>query len=322
MATTKERIDGLETRLGRLEGASSGATQNTQVSATKRSKVWSWIKRNQAISVLGLFVAVASIWYPIHNARVDKYFDYRVDGRVDNKLAITSKKLDDLTEKVTAIGTKLDTLQPFIEDLVRRQMDSAAKLSSSELQRKLPAIKHVLDVATSQRVKMEPKTVKAVESKLATVPNRNDQFWQVGAGLISYRSLQDYASLAKLRDTMPRCTDSEPRPATSNTPIPKPGTYTIEINPALYENCKVILDDPVEDRKISLHAQREVNLTFRHCLVIYRGGIVVLQLGAFPIRFEDCLLDFSMTHTPPPSGQKITELLLARNLNSFTIPAI
>ena len=85
---------------------------------------------------------------------------------------------------------------------------------------------------------------------------------------------------------------------------------------------------------------RNPSLTFKHCLVVYRGGAINLILswknrpvkGGVPgkqitegaasvpntLGFEDCLFDFSFQGVPPPNGQQIAEDLLAQNGNTIT----
>jgi len=55
--------------------------------------------------------------------------------------------------------------------------------------------------------------------------------------------------------------------------------------------------------------------------VIYNGGIVQVQIQS-PVTFRDCLWEFSVSTVPPPSGQKVTETLLAGNPDSFTFPVL
>jgi hypothetical protein len=157
----------------------------------------------------------------------------------------------------------------------------------------------------------------------ALVKTRRDipQTWTMAAEFINYRSALSHEDLVRLKTTLPRCVDLKPHPATTAQAI-SPGDQTVKINPAYYENCQFQLDSPAEDEMISGFAQLNPALTLRHCLIIYKGGMVRLQLGMWPLMFENCLWEFSLPDTPPASGQKVTETLLASNPDSFTFPSL
>jgi polyhydroxyalkanoate synthesis regulator phasin len=316
--TTKERLDELESRLAPFEKA--GKPENKIL-----GRLRGWIARNLVTSIMlgigivGLIIAALQLWYPVYSEHVKEDFKFRVDSRIDTRLTDLRKDLGDVKGSVAEMKATLDTLKPFIQDLVQRQMNRAAQMPASELQENLPKIKSVVEVARQQKVPLEPKTVQMIEEKLRKLPSRTEQFWQVSADLISYRSLVygiDYTS--KWTAPMPKCADLEPHPSTLAEAI-GPGEQTVKVNPAYYENCRVQLDSAEENEKISSHSKRYVGLTFRHCLVIYRGGPINIRLGLGALTFENCLLDLSVYGTPPESGQKITEFLLAKNIESFKL---
>lgn len=297
-------------------------TVSPSADATPR-KVWGWITRNKAFSsialIVGLIIAALQLWYPAYSEHVNEDFKLRVDGRIDARLIDLRKDLSDVKGSVTEMKATLDTLKPFIQDLVQRQMNKAAQMPTSELQDNLSQIKNVVEVARREKVQVKIKTVQTIEEKLRSLPSRTDQFWQLSADLISYRSLfgrPDYLSTWK--PSLPRCADFEPHPSTLAEGI-GPGEQTIKVNPAYYENCRVQLDSAEENEKITNYAKRYVGLTFKHCLVVYRGGPVNIHLGLGALTFENCLLDLSVYGTPPVSGQKVTEFLLAKNIESFKL---
>jgi polyhydroxyalkanoate synthesis regulator phasin len=316
--TTKERLDEFESRLAVVETA--GAPANTTL-----RRVRGWIARYKVssimlgVAIVGLIIATLQLWYPAHSEHVNDDFKLRVDSRIDTRLIDLRKDLSDVKGGVTEMKATLDTLKPFIQDLVQSQMNKAAHMPASELQQNLSEIRNVVEVARRQKVPIEMKTVQTIEQKLRSLPSRTDQFWQVSADLISYRSLVyglDYSSTWTA--PMPKCADIEPHPSTLGEAV-GPGEQTVKVNPAYYENCRVQLDSAEENEKISSYAKRYVGLTFRHCLVIYRGGPVNIRLGLGALTFENCLLDLSIYRTPPVSGQKVTEFLLAKNIERFKL---
>jgi polyhydroxyalkanoate synthesis regulator phasin len=281
-----------------------------------------WKKYKRVLLSVGgltLIATIFGIWYPGHAEHEKEDFNLRVDARMDTRLLDLRKDLSDVKGNVTEMKATLDTLKPFIQDLVKSQMDKAAHLPASELQENLQDIRNVVEVARQQKVPVEKKTVQTIEEKLRRLPSRTEQFWQVSADLISYRSLVyglDYSSTWTA--PIPKCSDFEPHPSTLAEAI-GPGEQTVKVNPAYYENCRVQLDSAEENEKISGYAKKYVGLTFRHCLVVYRGGPVNLRLGLGALTFDNCLLDLKVSGTPPPSGQKVTELLLAKSIDTFKL---
>lgn len=320
MPSTKERLDEIESRLAVVERAGAPA-------GTTPSRARGWVARNKLFSsiffavvpIAALIIAALQLWYPAHSEHVNEDFKLRVDNQIDARLTDVRKNLSDMKDSVSEMKATLDTLKPFIRDLIQRQMNKAAQMPASELQKNLSQIKNVVEVARRDEVPVKSETIQAIEEKLRNLPTRTEQFWQVSADLISYRSLVyglDYSSTWPT--PMAKCADSEPHPSTLAGAI-GPGEQTVKVNPAYYENCRVQLDSAEENEKISSFAKRYVGLTFKHCLVTYRGGSVNIRLGLGVLTFEKCLLDLSIYGTPPVSGQKVTELLLAKNIESFKI---
>ncbi len=319
MPTTKERLDEIEARLAVVEkaGAPAGTTPSRTRGWTARRKLFSFLVLG--VPVVGLLIAVLQLWYPAHIEHVNEDFRLRVDKQVDARLTDVHKNLSDMKDSVNEMKATLDTLKPLIQDLIQRQMNKAAQMPTSELQQNLPQIKSLVEVARRDKVPVNIKTVQAIEEKLRNLPSRTEQFWQVSADLISYRSLAhglDYTSTWTA--PLAKCADFEPHPSTLAEAI-GPGEQTVKVNPAYYENCRVQLDSAEENEKISGYAKRYVGLTFRRCLVIYRGGPVNIRLGLGALNFENCLLDLTIYRTPPVSGQKVTEFLLAKNIESFKL---
>ena len=119
----------------------------------------------------------------------------------------------------------------------------------------------------------------------------------------------------------------------------------ITVNRALYQNCQITLDSERDDQRINallLHGE-SIFITFSHCLVIYRGGRINLNIewknlknvhyaldgemgkgtvnfSGNTLEFADCLFDFSIPSAPSERSQALTKSLLAQNTNTLTLP--
>jgi hypothetical protein len=222
---------------------------------------------------------------------------------------------------VNGTASSLARTQTRVEiGLIRQNIQDYAALPANEFKGTLPDLSSAIAAAKQKNVKVSPKVIGDLQEKLIESTG-SPNFWPAAAEFISYRSALTHEDIANFRKTMPRCLDLQPHPATTAEAI-SPGEQTVKINPAYYEDCQLQLDSPREDEMISFWAQRAPALTFRHCLVIYQGGAVRLELGNWPLTFENCLWDLVVSEKPPASGQKVTETLLTSNPDSFKFPAL
>ena len=328
--TNKERLDGLENRLGEIEIA-LGLKPPKPKSAFRqfREHLWQQIKTNKTtiIPIVAIIVAVAgwfaSGWFRYY---LDHRYDF-IDGMISTNLSAkggVKETLAAVQQTVNRTETTLATLQPFIQDVINHQFESTSKLSTAALQERLPAVQHLLASARDQRVKADTKVLDALTQKLSAANTSAVGFWPTAAEFISYRSALTHEDLVNLSNSMPKCTDQPPHLATVAQYTPA-GSTSLSINPAYYENCQLQLDSREQDAYLSYWALKVVPtltpLIFRHCLVTYNGGIVQLQLPG-PLTFENSLWVFSISGIPPVSGQKVTEMLLVGNPDSFKFPAL
>jgi len=261
-----------------------------------------------------------------------------VDARIDSKEQSINRKLDEISKSSTKTEATLAVLEPFIHDLVRHEMDKRAVLSKQEFQLTLPQLNSTLKVAKQENVRVPAKLIQGLQQKLSGTDRNAAEYWPTVATFISYRSdlLSRQHSL-----NMPRCVDSKPTGMTINKVI-SPDEMTV--NRGVYENCSLTLDSPEENERLNkILATERPLIALRHCLIRYHGGevklilawknrIVHYRVDAPPARsgevsisgpsllFEDCLFDFSVDGIPHPSGQKVTETLLAQNANTLELP--
>jgi hypothetical protein len=309
-----------------------------------REKYWDWVKLNPLKAVLGALTSLALLWpllsFVFNHISAD--LGNAVDRRIDAKLSETNKKLGELDQKTTAIGATLNALQPFIEDLVKRQMDKAASLPQSRFNANLPALGNLISVARNQRIVTTPGIVNQVGEKLRGVTERGTDFWHLGGEFLSYRSFNTASDKARIlpASALPKCTDSPPKPMKVLN-VESPNQMTV--SRGYYENCQVTLDSSEDDQRInSILKESTPLLTFRRCLILYRGGPVdliltwedhrggltlggkvrdtIVSVSGNALEFEDCYFVFSIPGIPPPSGQQITETLIAQNGPTLKLP--
>jgi len=332
VASTKEQLNKIEARLAALEH------DDLSVPKPSASNLQSYWKKNRrkiwGILVL-LLIPTLAIVTPVYREHVKSDFEHSVDDRVNPKLGEVTKQLNEFNTKLTKIDSTLSALQPYIEDLVRRQMDKVASLPLNDFRATLPSIKHLIAVAKEQGVKVNPDLLRRMSDKLLQIKPRDKEFWPFTGELVSYRSFNQSRGGTQqlLTSSLPRCTDAPPTPAKVTSVL---SSTTATLSVAMYENCQITLDSSQDDERINATLTNFFPfLTFRHCVISYFGGPVNLILdwkdpsqttfhleGHPPMRtkisgntlqFEECLFSFSIQGVPPTTGQQVTETLLAQN---------
>ncbi|HLJ29998.1 MAG TPA: hypothetical protein VKY85_25045 [Candidatus Angelobacter sp.] len=235
-------------------------------------------------------------------------------------IAATTGAVIHLEIVVAGIGKNLNGIQVALS---KETLTNYSQLPPSAFEDSLPEVSKTIDLARKNKVKVPEKVVDDLSKQLNATSHNASGYWPAAAELITYRSSIRHEDIEKLKTSLPKCVDSEPHPARLAQSIsPSPEEQTVNVSPAYYENCQFELDNPEQDAKMNEFIQKFPFLTLRHSLVVYRGGNVQLKLGLPPkiLRFEDCLWEFSVYGTPPPSGQKIAETLIASNPDSFKMP--
>jgi hypothetical protein len=316
MATQEERIKGLETsagnareRLAKIEGKL--ATSSPAPKTTHPILV-------PFISA----VCLALLWY----------------------LGWMGTQVVDQGKKLTAIETKLSVLG----------LQSQASLPQIDFDKALPEIKSTVAAVRKDRISVPPAVIEELRSKLLASNSAAPDFWPTLSEFISYRSALNYHAgaapapqigvyyFAKL---LPDCTDSLPKPMTVREVLSPAQAIS---NPGIYENCRFVLDSPKQDQALNAILRGNTPLiTFKNCLIEYRGGEISLILAwdkvpftttipgsgpkdptrVFPItlsgpaiQFENCLFVFEFQNPPPPNGQRFATTLLAENGTSVSLP--
>jgi hypothetical protein len=365
--TNKERLDALEERLKQIEEALGLKPPKPKSPFTQyREHLWQQIKKHwkAVLPVVALVVAVSG-WF------IGGWFKYYLDHRYDfidgmitanlNAKGGVKDTLANMQQTVTKMEATLNTLEPYIHDVVEHQFENVSKLPSATLQERLPAVQHLLAIAKDQGIKADIPSLDALGKNLSTVDTKAASFWPTAAQFISYRSQTLASDLPALRRIdLPNCTDHDPTPMqlivkgqaekqgkhndiSSFPQTSSPTGRDAELVTAVYENCRFTLDSPEEASKVPfLRNQRSFALTFKQCQIIYRGGSInLLAFNPHPtlltskgdvrsdvyimtgqrIHFENCLFSFVIDSKPPDEGQRLTEQLLAQSGPRLTVTA-
>jgi len=344
MATHKERLDDHDARLGQVEVALGLKPTEPKKSVLERKYEWA-INHKGTSSVLAIILCGVSVLGAYWLNHRTEWWNHDVDERaraVLNEKDGVSETLHRVEQTVNRTEAKLETLEPFIHDVIQHQFDSAAKLSPSALKDRLPTIERLTAVAQNQGVKVGRTALSALGRNLRTVDPKAAGFWPTAAGFINYRSFVLLPVDSKKMSNLPNCTDSDPAPMNVAAVL---APDKITVNRALYQNCQITLDSERDDQRINsfLRMAQTAFITFGHCLVTYRGGKINLDLewksftnvpyaldgklgegkvsfSGNSIEFADCLFDFSIPTAPSEQGQALTKSLLAQNTNTLTLP--
>jgi len=297
--------------------------------ATSRQK---WYDRHAGLVVLlGSIAAVVGIGIPVALWLIPHIEnDMRNDLGADVDRKLKDKGLDHVSIDIAEVRTRLDEMEPLIRDLIRGRMNSDATLSRQDFSRKLPELRTTLKAAREGNMRSPAEILGNLQKRFMEADQEAPDFWPAVSEFIHYRSLNSasWPSLTKLK----RCTDSPPIPTALSVRSPT----QMDINPAVYENCEVILDSPEDDERLNKFIPTAFVIRFRNCLIVYNGGPINLMLtinlynapyevpSAKPaakgtvnvnvdhtLEFQNCVFALKLNAAPPPLGKQLTRLLLA-----------
>jgi hypothetical protein len=194
------------------------------------------------------------------------------------------------------------------------------------------AINHLQD----SKIPPDAKSLTESAGILTNVANLHpdvSEVWRTAGRLVSYRSEGNAADAQTLLNaSLPNCADHDPTHPTVISATPN----QFKVQFSIYENCRLTLDSDRDAAKVNYLLETEtMNLTFRHCLIVYRGGNIKMilawhnRVAAFhkwnnpnpdsnpllfngpTLLFENCVFDFQLNGMPPVPGQDFTRSLLA-----------
>jgi hypothetical protein len=246
-------------------------------------------------------------------------------------------------------GKDIAELRGQLKGLLARQakveIQNVAQLAPKALAAVLPDLKSSFQIARTQNVKVPQTVVNTLREKLQHIGSSAPDFWPAISEFINYRSFNAARLVPEklLATSLPNCTDSPLRPpVVSNILNPRQFQFIVPS----YENCRVTLDSEKDDKEINMYLLRtSPMMDFKNCLVVYRGGAVNIifylpskngtdlmmgprrigttktKIAGQSVTFNECFFDFSIpTGIPSPTGQKMTQSLLAQNANNLILP--
>jgi hypothetical protein len=236
---------------------------------------------------------------------------------------------------------------------IRENLTEYAIAKPDDLKNDLPKVDSNLQAARKHKVKVAPPVLSNLQAKLSAMEPSTAEYWPVAAQFISYRSQVNIGTAFQTlsRPDMPNCTDNPPTPmeyhmtaeeekSLKDSARPNPNQFI----PALYENCRFVLDSPEEAARVPYARDgRAFFIKFKNCQIIYNGGVIALfnphpgpsavqgkgptrgdiyLIGGQQIDFENCLFLFSIKTIPPQDGQSLTRELLAQSGPVFSFGKI
>jgi hypothetical protein len=195
--TIKERLEGIEGRLGQVETLLR-VRPSTPRSALQRFRkhLWEQIKKYKgtviplvaiSVGVLGWFV---SGWFKYYLEHKYDFVNEMVSTNLNAKGGINDK-LGQIQQTVTSTKATLDTLQPFIHDIIQRQFENVAKLRTGALILRIPALENLVAVAKNQKVTVNPNTVTEVGIKLVDASRQNAKVSDAVLRWLEYKSFNN-----------------------------------------------------------------------------------------------------------------------------------
>lgn len=282
-----------------------------------------------AIAAAGTFYVNLSNRSDQKTQQVKKQFETDVNALIDAKLTPAVRAVNDhKDEKITELGNQLHALDVRIARL------------EGPLTNRVSSLEH----RTDQQASLAQLVLSDLQRNLNATDRSTPGYWPVAAQFISYRSqvnVVDFQTLS--RPDMPNCTDRRPTPMEYRMTSEEERSTIDETNrvgldssrfiPAIYENCRFVLDSPQEAERFPLLGA-SFNLEFKNCQIIYNGGPIAILtpnprfstfIGRGPtrsdvfiirgqgLRFENCLFLFTIKAVPPQEGQQMTHELLAQS---------
>jgi hypothetical protein len=344
VTTNKEHFEAINSRLAEMDArvANIEKAYPSQLQSGRSRPIFNWFKTKYTWAtnhkgttfVAGAIFCFAGI---VGGAHYKYWLDHRndawnraVDDRVKEVLNApdgVKQTLDKVKVSTEETATALHTLQPFIQDVIRHQFESASQLPARTLGERLPAVKNLIALAQNERVQIKPAVATSLSQKLLQVDNVNQTYWEVASALINYR--WSATSPQNFPPNLPDCTDTEPHLWVDALDF---GRIVLQLEKDVYSDCRVTLDSPKDGEKLNrdLTSGTVSHVEFRHCLIVYRGGVVKMPLvwrerrikptigfkqpytvSGLTLLFMDCAFDFSLPQTAPSiEAQEVTKTFL------------
>lgn len=226
----------------------------------------------------------------------------------------TSDRLDNIENKdLKAIR---DDLKEIRAQLAKQTVTSHLALPQSQFQNTLSEIGRALITIQETKASIQPAVLSDLSKKLVETDHAVPDYWPLASWIINYRSSMIVGTSLGNWSVFPPC------PGVVDLDS-SPDAYTQKVDPKtrIHFGPKV----PIErignqDCMVQLDGHRVSRWDCKHCIVKYSGG----PLSLHDVRFENCLFifDFPSDRVPQPSGERLSETLLASNLTNVEIKKI
>jgi len=134
------------------------------------------------LTAFGLGLTYFLYWKPQSIADDNKNFE----DRVLTAMKPTNAKIDRIETSIARLDSRLSTLEPFIQLLVRREMDHAAALPPAEFRQKLPLVNAALNAAKERHITLSATTVTNLRSKIESSSPSAPMFWETTGAMLNY----------------------------------------------------------------------------------------------------------------------------------------
>ena len=293
-------------------------------------------RRTFRLAVVSVLIAASGLGYQI-------YRDSHPKASTEARFAKIETALRLLT------GAVAPQLQKAVDDSL-----AAALQKPSEAKEQLKYSSQIIRQLRDSNIHLPTAAIANTSASLSNVVSSTPdaelpQTWATVADFISYRSSMFFSGdvTALSQSELPDCTENLPTHMQVQKVIDDSHMITTR---AEYSNCRITLDSKGDAVRLNYALKNGYALiTFKHCLVVYRGGNVAINFGwtklenvqyAFSdtdsgpqkvgpgtvtiegnaIEFDNCLFDFYMDNVPPSNGKMVSRHLLAQNSPVLSLP--
>jgi hypothetical protein len=301
MSSPTERLNAVEPRVDALEKA-----LGVKPLPPLRSRIYQFLSRHKAaigimVGFVAILVAIAVVYLPRASDQKKQDLNDVIDRRIDSSLKAPGgvlEKLQQLQITTAALSAKLTTLEPFIQDVIRRQFDIVSKLAPQALGEKLPALTHLIQAADVQGIRVQPQLSVDLSKNLLRVSSASAGYWMAASQLVSYRSVPTN----KTSPGSAPCTKLNVNIDRETGPAPEDIDTHIEAS-----DCTFDLGDNPNFRGGGF--PQATYLILHNVRVRYNGG----SIRDLPqtVVFDHCIFEFKINDRPPAPAQRLTNALLA-----------
>lgn len=199
MATTKERFEMIDGRLDTIETTLSlRPIRPARPPANRMIRAWRWVVENKGTSlILSIILCVLGIYGKYYLDHKDDNFNRAVDYRIEKnpQLDTVTKKLTEMHDGIIKLQATLDTLQPFINEIVRNHINRISSLPKSGFEKSLSELKAIAQVAAQNKTPIPRREISDVGKRTIALASEDSNSsalaWDTTTALLQYQSVVD-----------------------------------------------------------------------------------------------------------------------------------